>query len=88
MSELVASISGSIMGDECVETYYYCDRCGVYTVEVFWDLFSGGESVSAHGPMEKEAGDAKVTLIKGCSEPYNKKCRCAAHLTYFEGALD
>jgi hypothetical protein len=88
MSEYIASISGSIMGDECIETYYYCDRCGVYTVEVFWDYFSGQESASVQGPIKKAVGDEKVAMIKRCSEPWDKKCRCASHQSYFEGSLD
>jgi len=76
------------MGDECTESYYYCASCGVYTKEVYFDYFSGGESSSVYGPIEKEAGDFKVALIKGCAEPWDKKCRCAAHQSYFEGSLD
>jgi hypothetical protein len=87
-SEWVASISGSIMGDECIETYYYCDRCGVYTKEVFWDFFSGEEAASEQGPIKKEDGDAMVALIKGCAKPWNKKCRCTTHTAYFGGSLD
>jgi hypothetical protein len=86
--ECRASISGSIMGDECIESYYYCSPCGVYTMEVYFDRFSGQESSSVYGPIEKEAGDGKVALIKGCAEPWDKKCRCAAHMSYFEGSLD
>lgn len=84
----VASISGSIMGDECIESYYFCHGCGVYTVEVYFDRFSGEESASVYGPMAKEVGDAKVELIKQCAEPWDKKCRCQAHQSYFEGSLD
>lgn len=76
------------MGDECVETYYFCQSCGVYTVEVYWDMFSGEETASVSGPVSKEEGDAKVKLIRQCSRPWDKKCRCPAHLTYFEGSLD
>lgn len=89
MTGPVASISGSILGDECIESYYYCDCCGVYTVQVFWDLFSGEESSSLHGPILKAKGDAAVALIRQCSMPWNKKCRCSAHLLYFkDSALD
>jgi hypothetical protein len=85
----VASISGSILGDECIESYFFCDPCGVYTVEIYWDIFSGGESVSVNGPIPKEAGDAAVGLIRQCSTPWDKKCRCSAHLSYFkDSALD
>jgi len=86
--DCVASISGSILGDECTESYFFCDRCGVYTKEIFWDCFSGEESASVSGPIAKQDGDANVELIGNCSEPWNKKCRCEAHRSYFNGALD
>ncbi|MCU0861567.1 MAG: hypothetical protein MUE65_04535 [Methanomassiliicoccales archaeon] len=86
--EWKASISGSILGDECTETYYYCDECGVYTKEVSWDLFSGEESASEYGPILRADGDAKVALIRSCDSPWNKKCRCAAHMSYFDDSLD
>ncbi len=84
----VASISGSINGDECTEVYYLCDRCGVYTVGVFWDNFDGSESGSLSGPVAKAEGDAKVALIQRCDRAWDKKCRCAAHREYFGGGLD
>jgi hypothetical protein len=88
MSEFLASISGSIAGDECIESYYYCEGCGVYTKEIFFDRFLGGESIYIQGPIQKPDGDARVALINNCPEPWNKRCRCAAHLAYFEGSLD
>lgn len=87
-SEWMASISASVLGDECTETYYLCGSCGVYTKVVSWDMFSGEESSSISGPINREEGDAAVALIRGCSQPWNKKCRCAAHLAYFDGSLD
>lgn len=84
----VASISGSIMGDEYIDSYYLCAKCGVYTVEVYHDRFLGEENVSVQGPLPKAEGDAKVALIRQCSEPWNKKCRCPAHLSYFGRSLD
>ena len=84
----VASICGGIMGDEYIESYYLCDRCGVYTVEIVHDHFLGDEEVFVRGPMTRTEGDEKVQLIRQCSEPWNKKCRCPAHMTYFEGNLD
>jgi len=83
-----ASISGSIMGDEYIESYYFCTRCGVYTVEVYHDRFLGEEGISARGPVPKTEGDTLVELIKQCDEPWNKKCRCKAHQSYFQGQLD
>jgi len=88
-TEHAASISGSILGDECIDSYYFCNQCGVYTVEIYWDMFSGGESESASGPISKTEGDTAVGLIRQCSTPWEKKCRCSAHLSYFENsALD
>lgn len=84
----VASISGSVMGDEYIESYFLCKQCGVYTVEVYHDRFLGEEDVSVHGPVRKAEGDAKVALIRQCSEPWNKKCRCQAHQSYFGKSLD
>ena len=84
----VTSISGGIMGDEYTETYFLCDRCGVYTVEVVYEPFLGDEKISYQGPLPREKGDAAVSLIKQCSEPWNKKCRCQAHVAYFGNALD
>ena len=84
----IASISGSIMGDEYIESYFFCSFCGVYTVEVYHDRFLGEDEISIRGPVSKPEGDAKVRLIHQCPEPWNKKCRCEAHRSYFEGWLD
>ncbi len=84
----VASISGEIMGDEYVESYRWCGRCGVYTVEVFHDRFAGEPSSVLRGPVSRAEGDRKVGLIRQCAEPWDKKCRCPAHRTYFGDALD
>ncbi len=73
------------MGDEYVESYYFCSSCGVYTVEIYHDRFLGENESFTRGPVSKSAGDAKVALIRQCSEPWDKKCRCNAHKTYFEG---
>lgn len=84
----VASICGSIMGDEYIETYYYCDQCGQYSVEIYHDRFMGEEDISIRGPLSKAEGDEKIELIKKCPEPWDKKCRCDAHKEYFGGWLD
>lgn len=84
----VASISGSIMGDEQIDSYFFCTECGVYTVEFYCDQFLNEDEVSVQGPISKEEGDAKVTLIRKCPQPWDKKCRCMAHKEYFEGWLD
>ncbi len=84
----VASISGSIMGDEYTDSYYFCNRCEVYTVRIYHDRFLGEGDISIQGPMPKAEGDAKVELIRKCPEPWDKSCRCKAHQTYFQGCLD
>jgi len=84
----VASMSGSVMGDETTEAYYFCSDCGVYTKTIYHDSFSGEGSFSVSDPIPKADGDAKVALIKRCSMPWNKSCRCDAHKEYFEGWLD
>ena len=84
----MASISGSIMGDEYTESYYFCNRCEVYTVEIYHDRFLGEDEVSIRGPVSRSEGDVKVELIKQCSEPWNKKCRCEVHQSYFQESLD
>jgi hypothetical protein len=84
----VASISGSIMGDEHSDTYYLCPVCRAYTVIATWDNFTGEETVSESGPVSKPEGDERVDLIRKCPQPWDKKCRCAAHLAYFNNTLD
>ncbi len=86
--ERVASISGSIMGDEHTDSYFLCPGCGVYTVEQVWDNFTGEETVTVSGPLSKEEGDGRVSLIRKCSEPWDKKCHCPAHRSYFNDTLD
>ena len=88
MDQCVASISGIIMGDEYIESYYFCNQCQVYTMEIYHDRFLGDDEVSVRGPISKPEGDAKVELIRKCSEPWNKKCRCNSHQSYFDGGLD
>jgi hypothetical protein len=86
--ERIASISGSIMGDEHTDSYFLCPVCGVYTVVSWWDNFTGVETMNLSGPLSKQEGDARVELIRKCSRPWDKKCRCEAHCTYFHGTLD
>jgi len=48
-----ASISGSIMGDEYTESWYYCPGCQMYTLEDYRDRFSGEDKVSVRDPIDK-----------------------------------
>lgn len=88
IEERVVSISGSIMGDEHTDSYFLCPMCGVYTVVSWWDDFTGVESVDVSGPRSKQEGDETIALIRQCSRPWDKKCRCAAHRRYFNDTLD
>jgi hypothetical protein len=84
----IASISGSIMGDEVTDTYYFCGGCGAYTLEVSHDRFLGREDVPEGTPVPEEEGNQRVRLIGKCPDPWDKKCRCDAHREYFGGCLD
>ena len=84
----VAFICGSVMGDEYIESYFFCERCQMYTVEIYHDRFSGEDSVATRGPVEREEAEEQIAIIRRCPEPDNKRCRCEAHMEYFGGALD
>lgn len=86
--EFVAAMSGSIMGDEYTDSYFFCPGCGVYTVLHWRDNFTGVETVSASGPLLRQVGDRQVELIKKCDRPWDKKCRCSAHRAFFGNSLD
>jgi hypothetical protein len=87
-ADFAASISGSIMGDEYTDSYYLCPVCRVYTVVNDRDNFTGSESSNLSGPLTFEQGNELVALIRQCTEPWDKKCRCEAHKTYFNNTLD
>jgi hypothetical protein len=86
--ERVASICGKIMGDECTDSYYWCEICNVYTVRLQRDIFAGPETASNSEPISKEEGDRRLQLIQSCDEPWNERCRCAGHRGYFGDWLD
>jgi hypothetical protein len=83
-----ASISGSVMGDEHTESWYYCPDCQVYTLEDYRDRFTNEDTVNVHKPIDKAKGDEWVAIIRRCPKPWDKRCRCAAHREYFGGWLD
>ena len=76
------------MGDEHTDSYYFCPACQVYSVLKCWDNFTGDETASVEGPITQGDGEKLVAIIRGCSAPWDKKCRCAAHRAYFRGTLD
>jgi hypothetical protein len=83
-----AAISGSIMGDEHTESWYFCPDCQLYTFEDYRDRFSDEDTVNVRDPIDKATGDAKVAIIRQCPKPSSKRCRCPAHLEYFGNWLD
>ncbi|MFO8010563.1 MAG: hypothetical protein R6U89_07100 [Dehalococcoidia bacterium] len=83
-----ASISGSIMGDEYTESYFFCEGCQEYTVQIWRDRFCGEDSVSIRGHVPKEEGDRQIEIIRRCAKPWSKRCRCEAHVEYFGNWLD
>jgi len=83
----LAAISGSIMGDEYTDVYYFCPVCRVFTVANWRDNFTG-KTMDLTGPLEEKTGLERVELVRKCSQPWDKKCRCSAHREYFNGVLD
>ena len=86
--ERMASMSGSVLGDECTDSYFLCPVCQLYTVVSWHDNFTGIETMSVSGPISRQRGDESVALIRQCPRPWDKKCRCEAHLAYFRNTLD
>jgi hypothetical protein len=82
------SISAEIMGDEYTHSYYFCNKCGFYTVKVYYDRFLGDEEESAGVSLAKKEGDDRVRIIGECPEPWNKKCHCPAHHAFFRDSLE
>ena len=85
---IIASISGSIMGDETIETFFHCPACDGYSLEICHDRFCGETTTRTEGPYRRADVAERIALIKQCAEPWNKKCRCEAHKHYFQGWLD
>lgn len=45
-NQLITSISGSIMGDGQTHSRFFCSRCGLYMLEVYFDRFLAGSAPS------------------------------------------
>lgn len=80
-----AVIATEVMGDEYIESFFFCRACGVYTQEIYHDRFLGEDSVRTSGPLSKERGDALVALIRECPDPMDKKCTCPTHRRFLRG---
>ena len=84
----VASISGSIMGDEESESWFWCEVCSTYTRTRSRDRFHGDETVRRGEAVSQEEGARWIAIIDRCSEAGDKRCRCDAHREYFGPWLD
>jgi len=83
-----ASMAGSIIGNEHIDSLWYCESCQCFTRERYVDYFDGGESSSLDGPISKDKGDEMLALMSECKTPTEKRCRCRAHQKYFGSGLD
>ncbi len=81
-AERVASICGDVFGDEYIDTFYRCARCGAYSRESFRDRFSGPSSARTEA-LEAQAAEALIELVRRCPSPADEDCRCEAHREYF-----
>ncbi len=86
--DFVGCITARIMGDECTDSYYWCGSCAIYTLLLERDVFAGPEAEPHCEPISREEGDRRLALIRGCTDPGDGRCRCAAHQAYFDGFLD
>lgn len=74
-----AFICFEVMGDEYIESYFLCQDCDTYSVEVYHDRFSGAATILTRGPIPRAEGDRIIAMIRQCPEPSNKRCHCKAH---------
>jgi hypothetical protein len=81
-SERVVSICGDVFGDEYIDTFYRCGRCGAYSRESYRDRFAGPPSVRVDA-LDASRAKAMIALVRGCSSRSDKHCGCAAHREYF-----
>jgi hypothetical protein len=79
----VAGITAKIMGDECTDVFYWCAACGVYTIRVYRDVFTGPETAHDSEPIPKEEGDRRLALVRTCPQPSDADCLCDGHRAYF-----
>ncbi|MDQ7778834.1 MAG: hypothetical protein RDV41_03890, partial [Planctomycetota bacterium] len=75
----VAGMSGKVMGDEYIESYLLCKKCGFYSKEVFRDRFCNEPEVTLSGPYTEEQVRKDMETVRQCKNPKNERCRCKAH---------
>lgn len=79
------AISIFVLGDEYIYSYWWCARCGCYTVEAYHDRFMGESEIGFLPPISKEEGDRAVAIIRACPTPHDKFCECASHRAMYRG---
>ena len=73
------------LGDEHVESYFYCLACREYTVRVDLDHFMGDDETYFRGPLSQDHGDRILALIAACPDPSDKFCSCETHRSLSSG---
>jgi hypothetical protein len=81
-AERIASICGDVFGDEYIDTFYLCARCGTYSRESYRDRFSGPDSARVD-TLDAAKAQSLIELIRTCPSPADEHCRCAGHRQYF-----
>lgn len=73
-------------GDEQILNYMQCENCCKYFISEYKEGFREDEDVEDESIYEIKPKQAASDLkaIKTCPEPYNKHCKCKAHLNYFD----
>ncbi len=75
----VGFICAEVMGDEYIESYWFCEGCGLYMKGILRDPFHGEISERGGGQLSKEKGDRLIDQIRKCPDPSDERCQCAAH---------
>ena len=79
MGSRVAFICYDVAGEERIDSYWRCSGCKCYTVETYYDSFTGPAGTGVGNFIGSEGGDEIVESIKVCPDPADKHCRCDAH---------
>ena len=74
-----AFISIFAQGDEETRSWFFCEKCRVWTIEDYTDRFHGDDSVRVMGPFPEGACADEVALANTCPTPVDKWCECPAH---------
>lgn len=87
VSNARAAIAIFVAGDEYIYSYFWCERCELYSVEGYHDRFMGDSEAFFLPPISREEGDRAVALIRACPDPRDKLCDCASHRALYTGRV-